>query len=150
MTVSIELGDPRDPQATALLQASHALMQSLFPAESNHYLSVDALCVPSVRFFVAKSGNAILGCGALKVKDGYGEVKSMFTDPAGRGQGIADKILSKIEDTAMAEGLSILRLETGDLLVDAHRLYARHGFEKRGPFGDYIDDPRSLFMEKAL
>ncbi len=31
MSVIIEPGDPRDPQATALLKQSHALMESLFP-----------------------------------------------------------------------------------------------------------------------
>ena len=36
----------RGKAATALLQASHALMTSLYPAEDNHYLSIDALCRP--------------------------------------------------------------------------------------------------------
>ncbi|HBQ35552.1 MAG TPA: GNAT family N-acetyltransferase, partial [Rhodobacteraceae bacterium] len=42
MTLIVEQGDPRNPQATALLQASHSLMASLFPAEDNHYLSINA------------------------------------------------------------------------------------------------------------
>ena len=148
--VSIESGDPRDPQVTALLQASHALMQDLFPAESNHYLSIDALCVPGIRFFVARAAADIHGCAALAVKDGYGEVKSMFVDPDVRGAGIAARLLARIEIEARALSLPCLRLETGALLAPAHRLYQRHGFEIRGPFGDYRDDPLSLFMEKPL
>jgi hypothetical protein len=38
--VHIRQGDPREAGALALLQASHALMESLFPPEDNHYLSV--------------------------------------------------------------------------------------------------------------
>lgn len=145
---TIDRAHPED--ARILIEASHALMQSLFPAESNHYLSLDALAGSDVLFFVARDGDAVLGCGALCLCDGYGEVKSMFTAPEGRGRGIAAALLTRIEAEARAAGLPCLRLETGDLLHEAHRLYARQGFDVCGPFGDYTDDPRSLFMEKRL
>lgn len=146
----VERADPRDPQVTALLQASHALMESLFPPEDNHYLSIDALCVPEVHFFAARDGDTILGCGAFKVMGDYGEVKSMFTAEAGRGQGVASAILTQIDTQARAVGLSALKLETGDLLHAAHKLYAKHGFTQCGPFGDYEDNTSSIFMQKPL
>ena len=45
-----------------------------------------------------------------------------------------------------------LNLETGAQpeFAPARALYERHGFEYRGPFGDYTDDPNSVFMTKAL
>ncbi|MGI9311875.1 MAG: hypothetical protein ACR2P7_10210, partial [bacterium] len=43
-----------------------------------------------------------------------------------------------------------LRLETGVHQAAAIGLYARLGFIRRGPFGDYADDPLSVFMEKKL
>lgn len=150
MSVEIALGDPRDRAATGLLQASHLLMQSLFPAEANHYLEIDELCVPSIRFFTAKTGAATVGCGALALKTGYGEVKSMFVAPEARGKRIGDLILTRIIEEAQAEGLPLLRLETGDSLASAHALYERAGFKYRGPFGEYEDGPHSVFMEKAL
>ncbi len=146
----VERGDPRQPESVRLLEASHALMESLFPPEDNHYLSIEALCVPEVHFFVARENGEILGCGAFKEMDGYGEVKSMFTSDAGRGRGIASAILSKIEDEARNTGLRLLRLETGDKLYAAHRLYARHGFTRCSAFGDYSSNDTSLFMEKIL
>ena len=148
--VIIEPGDPRHPEATALLQASHALMQSLFPPEANHYLSIDALCQPSILFFVARLNGVAAGCAALSIKDGYGEVKSMFVDPAQRGAKIGSKLLARLETEARARQLPLLRLETGDKLTAAHRLYAASGFTLRGPFGDYPDEPTSIYMEKAL
>jgi len=148
--VSINPGDPRDPAATDLLQASHALMQSLFPPEANHFLSIDALCDPSILFFIAELKGAAAGCAALVLKDGYGEVKSMFVDPAKRGARIGTKLLDRLEAEARARGLTLLRLETGDKLVAAHRLYVAQGFKNRAPFGDYPDEPTSIYMEKAL
>ena len=72
MNIRVLPADPRDPRAVALLQASHALMQELFPAEANHYLSIDALCAPDIRFLVAQEGDAYHGCAALALKSEYG------------------------------------------------------------------------------
>jgi len=150
MTITVTPGDPRDPAATALLHASHALMQSLFADEDNHYLSIDDLCTPDIRFFVAQRNGATIGCGALAIKPGYGELKSMFVDPAARGAGVADALIDRLETAARALELPLLRLETGDTLHAAHKLYARHGFATCGPFGDYQANASSLFMEKPL
>ncbi|MEP3347283.1 MAG: GNAT family N-acetyltransferase [Litoreibacter sp.] len=146
----VERADPRDPQVAALLQASHALMESLFPSESNHYLSIDALCVPEVHFFAARDGDTALGCGAFKTMGDYGEVKSIFTAEAGRGRGVASAILTQIDAQARELGLASLKLETGDLLHAAHKLYAKHGFTPCGPFGDYEANKSSIYMEKSL
>ena len=148
--IIVEPGNPRDPQATALLQASHALMESLFPPEDNHYLSIDALCTPDIHFFIARDGTTTLGTAALKNCGTYGEVKSMFVSESARGRGIADALLRQLEDHARSLGLPMMRLETGSLLHAAHRLYARHGFAPCGPFGAYTANQTSLFMEKPL
>lgn len=149
-TLRIVRDDPRDPGAAALLRASHALMQSLFPPEENFFLEIDALCAPDIRFFTARIDDRVLGTGALAIRDGYGEVKSMFVSETARGQGVAGALLERIQAEARALGLPCLRLETGNLLHDAHRLYARHGFAPRGPFGDYPDAPSSIFLEKTF
>lgn len=148
--IAIGPGDPRAPGPRALLEQSHALMQALFPPEDNFYLSIDDLCAPDILFFTATEGNSTLGTGALALRDGYGEVKSMFTAPAARGRGIAARILARIEAEARARGLPCLRLETGDTLAAAHRLYDRAGFVRCGPFGDYPENATSVFMEKPL
>ena len=149
--LAIERADPG--AAEGLLLASHALMDELFPSEDNHYLGLEALRAPSVRFFVARDGTAeaaVLGCGAVALMEGYGEVKSMFTEPAARGRGVGLALLSELERQARSEGLRWLRLETGHALREAMRLYARFGFTECGPFGDYEANSSSVFMEKAL
>ena len=146
----VEPGNPQTPQVTALLQASHALMQEFYPPEDNYALSVEELCQPDIHFFVARQGDLMLGTGAYAQRDGYGEVKAMFTSALARGQGVATALLHQLEDHARAQELTALKLETGEELTQAVRLYERHGFTRCGPFGDYSDNPFSIFMEKAL
>ena len=148
--IVIERSDPKEPQATALLQASHALMQSLFPPEDNSFLSVEELCAEDVCFYTSRKGTQVLATGALVIKTGYGEIKSMFVDPNARGQGVGDAILRALHDLAREKGLGSLKLETGNSLHAALRLYARHGFTPCGPFGDYIANDSSIFMTKSL
>jgi putative acetyltransferase len=150
MTIAIEIGDPREERAQTLLRAHHALMTSLFPAESNHYLSADALCVPEITFLVAREGEQLFGCAALAHKPAFSEVKSMFVADAARGKGVADKLLLGLIATAKAKEIERIFLETGDTLYAAHKLYEKHGFTYCGPFGDYAEDPNSLFMERAI
>lgn len=148
--IIVEPADPRDAAPRALLEASHALMRSLFPPEDNFFLDIEELARPDIHFYAAREGDQVLGTGALAVHQGYGEVKSMFTSPQARGRGVADALLRQIEDQARALKLPTLKLETGDSLHAAHRLYARHGFTPCGPFGTYPEAASSIFMEKPL
>jgi putative acetyltransferase len=148
--IHVRHGDPQEPDAKALLHASHALMQSLFPAEDNHYLSIEELCVPEVLFLVAETDLRICGTIALARKGGYGEVKSMFVAPDVRGQGVARLLLHSLEHEARDMGLPLLKLETGNKLDAAIALYTAQGFGLCGPFGDYKSNDTSVFMEKPL
>jgi len=148
--IAVRRGDPRETGATALLQESHSLMESLFPPEDNHYLSLDALCLPDVDFFVAEADGQCLGTIALAHKDDYAEVKSMFVAPAARGQGVARILLAHLEKAARSKGVGLLRLETGSLLTAAIALYTAQGFQPRGPFGEYVVNDTSVFLEKSL
>ncbi|WP_328795304.1 GNAT family N-acetyltransferase [Jannaschia marina] len=141
--------DPRAAGPATLLADSHALMRSLFPAEACHFLDLDALAAPHIRFVAATEGGTTLGTGALALMEGYAEVKSMFTAPEARGRGVADAILRHLIDLAAVEDRPLLRLETGTGLDAAHRLYRRHGFTECGPFGSYADHPQSLFFERS-
>ncbi len=146
----VESGSPKERQARVLLEQSHQMMQDLFPPEENYHLSLDDLVAPNVHFYIARDGVQVCGTGALVVKSGYGEVKSMFTSPAARGRGVASAILRQIEDQAKEVGLDLLRLETADILASAVRLYEGFGFSRCGAFGDYVPNNSSVFMEKSL
>jgi putative acetyltransferase len=96
---------------------------------------------------------ALLGCGALKaLAEDCGEVKAMRTHDEHRRRGVGSRILEHIIEEARRRGYRWLYLETGALpaFAPGRALYARYGFAFRGPFADYVDDPNSVFMEKAL
>lgn len=150
MTIIVEPADPRHPEATALLRQSHALMQEMFAAEDNHFLSINDLCADDILFFAAREYDTTLATGALALRGDYGEVKSMFTAPFARGKGAAGLILDRLENEARSRDLKWMRLETGDTLTAAHRLYRARGFVDCGPFGDYRAAAASVFMEKRL
>ncbi len=146
----VEPAHPNDPGPRALLEQSHVLMQQLFAPEENHFLGFEALGAPNVHFVAARDGTDVLGTGAMVQMGAYGEVKSMFTSTAARGRGVAAAILRALEDHARGLGLPHLRLETGEALPAAIRLYERHGFTRCAPFGEYVADGVSVFMEKTL
>ena len=66
--LTVSLADPRDPQATALLERSQALLRALFPPEDNFFLDLGALAAPDIRFFAARRGARTLGTGALALR----------------------------------------------------------------------------------
>ncbi|GAB0112551.1 GNAT family N-acetyltransferase [Acidisoma sp. C75] len=149
--VVILRSSPRAPGVRALLEQAWALSDSLYPAESNHHLDEDGLDRPDIAFFVAREHDLALGCGALATKDAtYGEIKSLFVDPAARGRGLARRLIAAIAAEGCAQHLSLLRLETGIRQPAAIALYESSGFRRIPPFGAYRDDPLSIFMEKAL
>ena len=147
----INAESPDQPEVRAMLDQLDAYCAALYPAESNHLMDIASLLAGDVLFLVARDveGRAV-GCAALANRGGYGEVKRMYVEEAGRGRGIGSKLLEQLVMFARMSGLQVLRLETGIHQPEAIRLYERAGFSRCEPFGDYQPDPLSLFMEKNL
>ena len=153
MDLRFEPDDLTRPEVVALLEEHLADMYAVSPPESVHALDLDALRGPDVAFWSAWEGSTLVGCGALKDHgDGALELKSMRTAASGRGRGVGSAVLGFLLDQARSRRADRILLETGseDYFTPARRLYARHGFEVRGPFADYIDDPLSVYMELVL
>ena len=95
MAVLIELASPLLPEVGELIRASDAYAASLYPAESNHLVDVEALAQPNVIFCVARLDDAVAGCGAaVLMPEGYAEIKRMFVSETARGHGIGRQILA--------------------------------------------------------
>ena len=149
----IETDDLSRTEIHALLEEHLRDMHTWSPPESVHALDLAKLRQPDITFWSAWDGALLLGCGALKELDRHhGEVKSMRTPNALRRRGAGRALLATIVDTARARGYRRLSLETGSMaaFAPAQRLYQSVGFEFCGPFGDYIEDPNSVFMTLAL
>jgi putative acetyltransferase len=142
--------DPNSPDATELLAVLDEYQSGLYPPASTHLLPAADLARRGAVFLGAFDGGRLVGCGGYVRCDGYGEVKRLFVRPDARGRGVGEMLLAELERRARADGLPVLRLETGVRQPAAVRLYERAGYAQRGPFGDYSDDPLSVFMEKRL
>jgi putative acetyltransferase len=149
--LQIALEPARQPEVIALVDELDAYQSVLYPPESHHGIDMDALSQPNVLFAVLRGekGDA-MGCGAIVVGKGYGEIKRMFVRPHFRGRGAAKALLAFLEGEAARVGCTLLMLETGVSQPEALALYARCGYARRGPFGDYWNDPLSVFMSKQI
>lgn len=148
--MDIKLETPNQPEVVALIDLLDTYQLSLYPPESVYALDMNSLLQPNVLFAVARNiDGAAVGCGAIVVTPEYGEVKRMFVHPAARGQGVAQRLLGMLEAEALARGCRQFMLETGPSQPEAIGLYERLGYRVRGPYGDYRDDPLSVFMEKS-
>lgn len=149
--ITITLESPRQDVIIKFLEELDAYLSSLYPPEDNYLLGIDELDQPHIRFFVARRHGEALGCGALRIdSEGWGEVKRMFVLPEARGLHIGRYILRRIIEVAYLQGLTCLRLETGNKQDAARALYRSTGFVECDPFGEYTSNPTSIFMEMTL
>lgn len=149
MNVSLE--SPDQPEVIALIAELDAYQDTLYPPEARFALDLRSLMQPQVLFAVARDGEQrAVGCGAIVLGTDFGELKRMYVSPTCRGQGVARRLLDLLESRAAAAGATLLTLETGPYQPEALAFYAAAGYQRRGPFGDYKDDPLSVFMEKRL
>ena len=149
----IRVDDLTHPAVVALIAEHLESMTSITPPESVHALQLDALRGPGITVWTAWDGEQLLGCGALKTLDAeHAEIKSMRTPASQRRRGAAKALLTHLIAHAHTGGYRRLSLETGamDEFRPAHHLYAQFGFTRCGPFGEYRDDPNSVFMTRSL
>jgi putative acetyltransferase len=147
----IALESAAQPEVRRLIDALDDYQKPLYPAESHHGIDIAALSKPNVLFVVARTATQqAVGCGAVVLGPAYGELKRMWVNPDYRGQGIGRAVLDYLEAQARLRGCARFTLETGVRQPEALTLYERAGYQRCGPFGDYAEDPHSVFMHKTL
>lgn len=151
MPVTLAIESPLQDDVRTLIAELNTVLLELSPPEACYHLTVEQMAEPTVTVWIARDGDIVVGCGALKRhSDEIGEVKRMFTRPEWQGQGVGRRILGEIEAVAEREGLETLVLETGDQHPAAWALYEKAGFARCGPVLDYPDSPYSVFYQKQL
>ncbi|OHV08829.1 GNAT family N-acetyltransferase [Kushneria phosphatilytica] len=151
--MEIRRDDLTGADIAALLQDHLAAMARHSPPESRHALDLEGLRQPGITFWCAWEGDELLGCGALKALDAHhGELKSMKTATRHLRRGVAARLLTHIIEEAEQQGYQRLSLETGAQppFAPARALYERFGFDYCAPFGNYREDPNSVFMTRTL
>ena len=149
----IEYLDPEAPGVQALLAASDAFYDGLYPSESTHLEAIDDLQKPNVLLIGCRCDGELMASAAAKQMEddgSYAEIKRVFVLDQFRGRGLSAKLMGYLESELQQRGVELFRLETGVLQPEALGLYRKLGYHERGPFGAYKPDPFSVFMEKRV
>ena len=151
MKTIIALERPDTPDAVMLIEELEAHLALFYPSTSRHGYSVEKLIKQGVAFFVTRHNNTPAGCGGVQFFGAeYGELKRMYVRPKFRGRGLAKLMLEHLEAHSIEHNIHLLRLETGIHQKEAIKLYERMGYKPRPPFGEYTNDPLSIFFEKKI
>jgi putative acetyltransferase len=139
-------------EASHLISEATEIMSSLYPAESNHFASVEELSAPDALFLGAFDGDTAVACGGFieATPGGAAEIKRLYVRPHYRRHGVGTNIMFALEDAAKERGVRVLRLETGAMEHHARKFYASIGYTRRRAFGHYKTDPLSFFMQKKI
>jgi GNAT superfamily N-acetyltransferase/predicted kinase len=146
-----------DPTATALWAEQQAELFARYgePDADAHFaldMPPDALVTS---LLAVTEGGEPVGTGLLRWSPfdsgpGSVEVKRLYVRPDHRGRGHSRAIMRALEDAAARAGAVRIVLETGVEQPEALALYEKLGYERIPPYGEYMDDPRSVCFGKEL
>lgn len=144
--------DPQAVDAIACLRAYYAELNRRFPQGFDVALSsdpdADSMRPPRGAFILARQGARMVACGGLKGHGTWGEVKRVWVADEMRGQGLARRLMTRIEDEARSLGMGVLRLDTNTALPEAVAMYRRFGWTEIPRFND--DPYPDVFFERHL
>lgn len=147
-----EIVSARDPEVGALMEALTADLagEGYSPEETFGY-SVEQLEAKGVHLVGVRVEGALAGIGGIELQgDGVAELKRFFVSPGHRGSGVADAVIEELIAHAAGNGVTAVRLETGDKQFAAIGFYRRHGFVEVPRFPPYEDSATSVCMQRVL
>ena len=103
-------------------------------------------------FLTAESEGDVIGyIGMMFVLD-EGYISNVAVHPLWRRRGVADALLSALEERARKKMLSFLTLEVRESNAPAIALYAKHGFRAVGRRKNYYEKPAedAILMTRTL
>ena len=100
---------------------------------------------------VAFQNEQAIGCGAFRKFDANTvEIKRMYVKVTYRGSGVANTVLSSLEQWASEEGFTKCVLETGNRQIDAIKFYKKSGYRSIPNYGQYAQMEDSNCFEKLV
>lgn len=98
---------------------------------------VHELREPVGLFLLARLRGDPVGCGALKLHGrDPAEIKRMWVSSTVRGLGVGRRVLAELEREAVTRGVTTVRLETNNSLVEAINMYRSAGYREVPAFND--------------
>ncbi len=141
---------PTDPEIKKLINELSELNGKLYPLESTFQDSPEKMLSQKVYMLGFFVDNKPVGIGAIKPCGEYFEIKRMYVQPDFQGKGISVQILSKLEEHARKNNISLCKLETGIKQLPAINFYKKMGYLECEPFGEYAKNDFNLYFEKKI
>jgi ribosomal protein S18 acetylase RimI-like enzyme len=134
--MEIRAGDAADLPALLALEQASFPSDRLDRARLRHFLKGG----PSVRLLAA--GRPAAGYALLLLRRGsrIARLYSLAVAPPHRGLGLARKLLTRIEQAALAAGCREIRLEVRPDNAGAIAFYERQGYFRFGSYPDFYED----------
>jgi putative acetyltransferase len=144
--------DPINSQnALELIRELDNELLQRYPGERVHTLDLTKVSEGNAIFLVGYLEGRPIACGSIcKLDAQTGEIKRVFVRPEARGLGLSKLMLVRLEKEALEMDFKVLRLETGRRQPEALGLYRQSGYYDIPKYGEYVDDPHSVCMEKNL
>jgi len=140
--VELRAVDPEHADARACIEAYFAELGersgAAFDRRTSVSIAPDELRPPAGVFLIAYRDGVPIGCGTLRHR-GAGvpsDIKRMWVSRDARGLGLGRRLLTALEQRAVADGASAVRLDTNRLLTEAIALYRSAGYVEVPAFND--------------
>jgi N-acetylglutamate synthase-like GNAT family acetyltransferase len=144
--ISVTLASPDGEDASKVLRAYWRDIVSRYQGRRATEAEIDSVMVdwpsddlklPHGLFWVATQDSAVVGCAGLRLLPaGLGEVTRVFVADNVRRRGLGSRLLKQLENVARTHGVLKLQLDTRHDLVEARRLYVKHGYREVPAFND--------------
>jgi len=160
--VTLELRAARAQDASAIAEIYNQIIRDTtitFASDEKSEAEIAAQIAEAEAYLVACDGGQLLGFasfGPFRKGPGYGLVKehSICLAQGARGAGLGARLLSALEDTARAQGVTHMIAGVSGENPAGQKFHARHGYESVGhlpeigqKFGRRID---LVLMQKSL
>jgi putative acetyltransferase len=140
----------------ALSPQSRVIVETFYP-EDRYAAILDRLetehAPPAGGIRLALRGGAPVGCGMFHtLEPGIAEIKRVFLTHEARGTGLGHALMQALVEQCRADGFTAIRMDTGQPLLAAQRLYDAMGFFRRGPYYEVpeVADGFLVFFEMKL
>lgn len=152
MKIHFQYTDGKDPHFAVLCDALDQFLNICAGGQENRKQYIPYNRADDIEnVILAYDGEKPVGCAALKEYNvACAEVKRVFVLPDYRQQGVATKLLKKLEQIAKEQGYRYLLLESGEILQAAMILYRKIGFQIIPNYGPYRNMSDSVCLKKKI
>lgn len=149
--ISIRRSTFADPDFRSLVAELDTDLQQRYGAKQSQY-DVHNKALEGASVVIALNQDQPVGCGCFKAFDQADtvELKRMYVQPSARGVGIAQQIITELEQWASEKGYSKAVLQTAIKQPEAIAFYRKCGYQPMAAYGAYVGDEDSVCMEKQV